>query len=107
MLKKRILHNGGPNLHILQNAQGCQDGIKRTLNIDPSKISKQQNNVVRTVNPGFPVYIYKYIYTKEHILRMQSVWSGHILFLAHERFLHLVQFQPTILSQTVKIADLE
>ena len=54
MLKKRVLHNGGTNLHIMQNAQGCQEGINRILNIDPSKISKQQKNVVWTVNPGYP-----------------------------------------------------
>jgi len=57
MLKKRVLHNGGTNLHIMQNAQGCQDGINRILNTNPSKISKQQKNVVWTVNPGYRVYI--------------------------------------------------
>jgi len=41
-------------LHIMQNDQGCHDGIKRILNIDPSKISKRQKNVVWTVNPGYP-----------------------------------------------------
>ena len=54
MLKKRVLHNGGTNLHIIQDAQGCQDGIKRTLNTDLSLISQQQKNVVWTVNPGYP-----------------------------------------------------
>ena len=31
---------------IMQIAQGCQSGIKRIINMDPSKISKLQKNVV-------------------------------------------------------------
>ena len=39
----------------MPNAQGCQDGIKWIFDIDPSKISKQQKNVVWMVNPGFHI----------------------------------------------------
>jgi hypothetical protein len=56
VVEKRFLHNGGLNLHIMQNAQGCQSGIRRIPKIDPSKILKLQKNVVWTLKQGYLEY---------------------------------------------------
>ena len=40
--KNRISSNGGTNLHFLQNAQRCQEGIIQILNLGYIKIRKIQ-----------------------------------------------------------------
>ena len=52
MPQNRLFRNGGTNLHIMQIAQGCQGGTRHILEIDPSKKSKLQRNVVWTVKLG-------------------------------------------------------
>ena len=46
--------NGRLNLHIMQNAQGCQGGITQIRIQHPSKISNQQKNFIGTQLQGSP-----------------------------------------------------
>ena len=51
MAKLWNFSNGRLNLHIMQNAQGCQVGITRNRNQHPSKIQNPQKNFVGTLKP--------------------------------------------------------
>jgi len=53
MAQKWNFGNGGLNLHITQNAQGCQLGIIRILDQHPPKISEVQKNFVGTQLQGY------------------------------------------------------
>jgi len=56
MAKKWNFGNGRLNLHITQNAQGCQSGIIRILDQHPSKIYELQKNFVGTPKLGYLEY---------------------------------------------------
>ena len=76
ILEYQILHNGGTNLHIMQISQGCISGITRILDIDPSRISKQQNK------PLYRRSIQGYIRTKNKIYVVTSLGISEVQFYA-------------------------
>ena len=53
-VQTRIFSNGRLISIIMQNAQGCQAGTNRILNLQPSKISNPQKNFVGTPKPRSP-----------------------------------------------------
>ena len=59
-VQTRIFSNGRLISIIMQNAQGCQAGTNRILNLQPSKISNLQKNFVGTPKPRIALILLDY-----------------------------------------------